>query len=493
MVRLIALTFLCVWSTLGMARTADHPLLSRPQGATVVAHQQITHERFELPVGLPESQLTLEFPVKTVTGNLTRHAYQVRGTSSLALFQTYRSQLTGAGFEILFSCERDDCGDLRQVRALGSAIAIGENLLGSWRQPYYLAAKHATDSGTIHVGLFTGGKDGESVVHQVIIDPAQESLELIQVDTSYLKEPRSIEAAEAEISESERARDHPLMSRYPGSRIRERRHRDYETFSLPISAESGLSTGLNFERLDLAGEITQHFYELGGISSLQVYENYRAALDAADFEIMFECKLGECGNSTQARALGAQISAANNVYNYYRKPYYLVGKRRTLSGPAYVGIFVGAYRDTTAVQQVVIETREAEVDLVAVNPDLLLQELEEAGRASIYGIYFDSNQATVKDESKPALDSVGQLLDEQSSLELYVVGHTDDTGPVEHNLKLSKERAEAVVQRLVKDYGIDAKRLHAAGVGAYAPTANNATKEGREQNRRVELVKRLVQ
>lgn len=493
MVRLIALTFLCVWSTLGLARTADHPLLSRPEGATVVAHQQVTHERFEIPVGLPGSQLNLEFPVKTVVGNLTRHAYQVRGTSSLALYQTYSSQLTEAGFEVLFSCERDQCGDLRQVRALGANIAIGENLLGSWRQPYYLAAAHDTDVGTVHVGLFIGGKDGESVVHQAVIDPAQESLKLIKVDTSYLREAPTTQAEEPEISESERARDHPLVSRYPGSRIRERRHRDYETFAVPVSAESRINSGMNFERLDLTGELTQHYYELDGVSSLQVYENYRSALDAADFEIIFECKLAECGNSSQARTLGAQVSPTGNVYNYYRKPYYLVGKRRTLSGPAYVALFVGGYRDSTAIQQVVIETREAEVDLVAVNPDLLLQELEEAGRASIYGIQFDTNKATVTQESKPALDSVGKLLKEQSKLELYVVGHTDDTGPVEHNLQLSQDRAKAVVQRLVNDYGIDAKRLHAAGVGPYSPTANNATDEGREQNRRVELVKRLVQ
>ncbi len=493
MVRLIALTFLCVWSMLGLAREADHPLISRPTGATVLAHQQIAYERFELPVGLPENQLMLDFPVKTVIGDLTRHRYQVRGMSSLALHEIYRSQLSEAGFDILFSCERDECGDLRQVRALGSRIAIGENLLGSWRQPYYLAAAHESAQGTVHVGLFVGGQDGEVVVHQAVVDPAPERLSLIDIDTSYLREERATPVAEQQITEAERARDHPLVSRYPGTRIRERRHRDYETFQLPISGESRLNMGLNFERVDLVGELTQHFYELDGVSSLQVYENYRAALDAAEFEILFECRLDNCGNSAQARALGAQVSPTNNVYNYYRKPYYLVGKRRTLAGPAYVGVFVGSHRDSTAIQQVVIETREAELDLVAVNPDLLLQELEEAGRASIYGIQFDTNQATVRDESKPALDSVGKLLTEQSELQLYVVGHTDDTGPVEHNLQLSTARAEAVVQRLVSEYGIDTERLHAAGVGPYAPTANNATEEGREQNRRVELVKRLVQ
>lgn len=493
MVRLIALTFLGVWSTLGLARTEDHPLLSRPEGASVIAHQQIAYERFELPVGLPDNQLTLNFDMKSVVGDLSRHSYQVRGTSSLGLFESYQRQLEQAGFEILFQCGLDDCGDLRQVRALGSALAIGENLLGSWRRPYYLAAAHEGEQGPVYVGLFVGGQDGEVIVHQAIVEPVAEVRNLVSVDTEYLRAPRDVETKDPVITESERARDHPLVSRYPGSRIRERRHRDYETFAVPISAESGQNTGLSFDRLDLVGEVTQHFYELDGVSTLQVYENYRAALEAADFEILFACALDACGNSAQTRVLGSEVSPSNNVYNYYRKPYYLVGKRRTLSGPAYVGIFVGGYKDTTAVQQVVVETRETELDLVAVNPDLLHQELEEAGRASIYGILFDTNRAEVKKGSEPALDSVAKLLNEHQDIELYVVGHTDDTGPVEHNLRLSTQRAEAVVARLVKDYQIDAKRLHAAGAGPYAPTANNATKEGREQNRRVELVNRIKQ
>jgi outer membrane protein OmpA-like peptidoglycan-associated protein len=68
-----------------------------------------------------------------------------------------------------------------------------------------------------------------------------------------------------------------------------------------------------------------------------------------------------------------------------------------------------------------------------------------------------------------------------------VVGHTDNAGALDHNLKLSADRAEAVVKSLI-GRGIAASRLKAAGVGPYCPVASNHTEEGKAKNRRVELV-----
>ena len=76
----------------------------------------------------------------------------------------------------------------------------------------------------------------------------------------------------------------------------------------------------------------------------------------------------------------------------------------------------------------------------------------------------------------------------QPSLRLHVVGHTDNVGALAHNMTLSKQRAEAVVNALVTNYQIAAARLIANGVGPLAPVASNAAEEGRAKNRRVELV-----
>jgi outer membrane protein OmpA-like peptidoglycan-associated protein len=86
---------------------------------------------------------------------------------------------------------------------------------------------------------------------------------------------------------------------------------------------------------------------------------------------------------------------------------------------------------------------------------------------------------------------IAQLLAKNEKLLLYVVGHTDDTGAGAANLELSRQRASAVVNKLVADYKIAANRVQAQGVGPYAPAGNNTSDAGKQKNRRVELVKRL--
>jgi OOP family OmpA-OmpF porin len=83
---------------------------------------------------------------------------------------------------------------------------------------------------------------------------------------------------------------------------------------------------------------------------------------------------------------------------------------------------------------------------------------------------------------------VARLLKADAGLKVFVVGHTDNAGALEGNMKLSQDRAQAVVQALVRS-GIDAARLRAYGDGPYAPVTSNDTEAGRAKNRRVELVK----
>lgn len=116
-------------------------------------------------------------------------------------------------------------------------------------------------------------------------------------------------------------------------------------------------------------------------------------------------------------------------------------------------------------------------------------DIRAAGHAAVYGILFDTGKATLKPESAKAIGEIAKLLKGDASLTLFVVGHTDNTGTVEGNQKLSQDRAHSVMQSLIKDHGIAAARLRAAGCGQVAPVASNDTEEGRAKNRRVELVK----
>jgi OOP family OmpA-OmpF porin len=114
-------------------------------------------------------------------------------------------------------------------------------------------------------------------------------------------------------------------------------------------------------------------------------------------------------------------------------------------------------------------------------------ELEREGHVALY-INFDTDKAAIRADGKPAVDQIVTLMKQESALRLAVEGHTDNVGDAAHNVKLSRERAQAVVLALRGD-GIDAARLSAAGIGAAKPIADNANEEGRAKNRRVELVK----
>jgi outer membrane protein OmpA-like peptidoglycan-associated protein len=115
--------------------------------------------------------------------------------------------------------------------------------------------------------------------------------------------------------------------------------------------------------------------------------------------------------------------------------------------------------------------------------------LQESGKVALYGIYFDTDSATIRDASAPTLQEIARLLLGNPDLNIIVVGHTDNQGSYDYNMDLSRRRAAAVAESLARDYKIDATRLRHAGVGYLAPAASNADESGRSLNRRVELVR----
>jgi outer membrane protein OmpA-like peptidoglycan-associated protein len=119
----------------------------------------------------------------------------------------------------------------------------------------------------------------------------------------------------------------------------------------------------------------------------------------------------------------------------------------------------------------------------------LYDALEEKGRVATQGIFFDTGSDRIRPESTPTLKEIGAMLKEHAELKLVIEGHTDNVGQAAANQALSEKRAAAVKQFLVDSYGIDAARLESKGLGASKPAAPNTTNEGRQTNRRVELVK----
>jgi outer membrane protein OmpA-like peptidoglycan-associated protein len=135
----------------------------------------------------------------------------------------------------------------------------------------------------------------------------------------------------------------------------------------------------------------------------------------------------------------------------------------------------------------IVQKAAMEQQLVA-SADAFAAGLRSTGHITVDGIYFDSGSANLKPESQAAIGELIKLLKADGALKVFVVGHTDNVGGADANMKLSAERSQAVVQALQKG-GIDASRLKSFGNGPYSPVASNDQESGRAKNRRVELVK----
>lgn len=297
--------------------------------------------------------------------------------------------------------------------------------------------------------------------------------------------------------------DHPLLSRFEGAKIVGYSVKEYDAVRLPagqhLRAEKGVAVFENDLRLE--GRYTRIAYNYPRErSALEVMRNYEAALRKAGLKTLFTCVKLECGKQFGEYWRGRMADnfvkgAYNEPFNYGRDDMrYLVAKGVRPDGtPVHVAVYVtapvgdkngGIY--TAIVEGRAMETGKVTADLSAAE---MAQSIAAEGKVAVYGVYFDTDKADVKPDSKPALAEMAKLLQQDPRLKVYVVGHTDNQGTLSHNVDLSQRRAESVIRTLAADYRIDAKRLSAKGVASYAPVASNDADAGREKNRRVELVK----
>lgn len=248
--------------------------------------------------------------------------------------------------------------------------------------------------------------------------------------------------------------DHPLFNRMPGYRIAKYDNRDFDVIK-DFKDKNG-------KKISVEG----HYYFFNYLtkkgaeaaSGPQVLRNYMNAVKNAGGSVVYE--EGCC-----------------NVYLKLEKDNRITWVR------------VKAYNEAGSYQVWIVEEAAMEQDIV-VDAASMISDINSQGRVSLYGIYFDTNKSDVKPESEPTLKEIAKLLSENTSLKLYVVGHTDNTGDYKYNMKLSESRAKAVVSVLVSKYNVDKSKLTPAGVGPLAPVSTNDTDDGKAKNRRVELVER---
>lgn len=117
------------------------------------------------------------------------------------------------------------------------------------------------------------------------------------------------------------------------------------------------------------------------------------------------------------------------------------------------------------------------------------EAIDTDGKAVLYGILFDTGKSDIKPESVESLKKITDYLNDNPTVKIIVVGHTDNVGTFASNMTLSKARAESIKNYLITTGKIEASRLMSEGVGPLCPVSTNSTDEGKKLNRRVEIVK----
>lgn len=282
------------------------------------------------------------------------------------------------------------------------------------------------------------------------------------------------------------SKDHPLISRYPGSSINGYRVKEFDEYVLALGKLLLREGKWVLEKTQqLEGKVTHIEYNTPKERSvLEVFRNYEMALKKGGFQTLFTCsnKAGTCGSGGGGGGPAAQ--AGLGYYGTGWESRYIAAKLVRPEGDVYVALNV--MEGVTHLN--VVEVKPMEAGLVTVDAAAMAGDISRTGHVAIYGILFDFNKADIKPSSEPALQEIAKLLKQNPKLKLYVVGHTDNVGNPKSNMDLSRRRADAVVKALTTKHGIAAARLRADGVGPLSPVASNKTDEGLAKNRRVELV-----
>jgi len=257
-------------------------------------------------------------------------------------------------------------------------------------------------------------------------------------------------ASAQDVQDAHGCKDHPLFNRMPGYAIQRCEQKTFDAH--PFRLAGG-------KEAQVEGKVYEIRYALKSgakePSRLEVIRNYENAIKRIGGTVIFR---DDDGN--------AYLKAAKDGQEFW--------------------VHVNAYI-TEEFMVWVVEKKAMDQAIVA-NAKVFADAIRTTGHAAVYGILFDTGKAVVKVESAPALEEIVRLLAADPSMKVLVVGHTDNVGTVESNMKLSQARAEAVVQALASR-GVAPGRLRPFAAGPLAPVSTNETEEGRARNRRVELVK----
>ena len=251
--------------------------------------------------------------------------------------------------------------------------------------------------------------------------------------------------------------------------------------------------------LTAEGDVSQQSWRINaaGLTTLQLLRPLREQLQSEGFSILFECETEMCGGFDFR--FGISVMGAPEMYVDLADFRYLSARRDSAAGAEHVGLLVSRSSRSGFVQVTVIGppgttpvtaevTQTIARAVTADLPDDFVALLEAEGHIVLSDLTFETGSAQLGPGPFASLDRLADYLRANPDRQVALVGHTDSEGSLDGNISLSKRRAGSVLERLVSDYDIPRRQLAAEGMGFLAPIASNLTPEGRELNRRVEVI-----
>ena len=259
---------------------------------------------------------------------------------------------------------------------------------------------------------------------------------------------------------------------------------------VPIAPWSQQSSVPHFKRSGTA-TITTYVLRARSIAPYQVATPIRKALQDAGFQIALDCISNECGGFDYR--VNTPIVSPPNMYVNLRDFLSITGNK---GSDSIINILISRIGERVYIQERRVDIAEhapvATAKIISIarpkTATIISDQIDQTGAVTLDGLDFTSGSTNLGEGPFSILSELAGYLRENPNTKIVLVGHSDTVGGLEGNIAISKQRAEAVRQRLISKYGIQKTRITAQGIAYLAPRASNQTLEGREQNRRVEAV-----